>query len=125
MKITFIHFETSEHWNSFKMYTIQYAWKNSSGIPFTLNHGSTCICQSKIFVFFPCVSSCERAWPFILINLNPLMQRMFCAKFGWNWSSICSSGKQAENVKSFQTDAKTIARQTALTAHNWPGEKQR
>ena len=34
------------------------------------------------------------------INLNPLLPRMFCARFGWNRS--CSSWKEDENVKSLR-----------------------
>ena len=36
------------------------------------------------FRFFVIISPWERAGPFIWTNLNPLHQRMLCAKFGWN-----------------------------------------
>ena len=37
-------------------------------------------------------------WFFIWTNLNPLHQRMLCAKFGWNRPS--GSGEEDQNVKS-------------------------
>ena len=39
-------------------------------------------------------------WFFIWRNLNPLHQRMLCAKFGWNWPS--GSGEEVEIVKSLR-----------------------
>ena len=37
------------------------------------------------FWYFVIISPWKRAWHFIWRNLNCLLQRMICAKFGWNW----------------------------------------
>ena len=37
------------------------------------------------FCYFLIISPWTRAGPFNWINLNPLHQRMLCAKFGWDW----------------------------------------
>ena len=39
------------------------------------------------FCYFVIISPWKRTGPFIWTNLNSLHQRMFCAKFGWNWPS--------------------------------------
>ena len=36
---------------------------------------------------FVLISPWKRAWPFIWTSLLPLLPRMLCAKFGWNWPS--------------------------------------
>ena len=41
----------------------------------------------NLFYYFPIISPLERAWPFILTNLNTLHPGILCAKFGWNWPS--------------------------------------
>ena len=38
-------------------------------------------------LLFEIISPWKRAGSFIWINLNSLLPRMFCAKFGWNWFS--------------------------------------
>ena len=43
--------------------------------------------SSMYFQYFVIISPWKREGPFILTNLNPLHQRMLCAKFGWNWPS--------------------------------------
>ena len=43
--------------------------------------------SSMYFRYFVIISPWERVGPFIWTNLNPLHQRMLCAKFGWNWLS--------------------------------------
>ena len=41
------------------------------------------------FRFFVIISPWKRAEPFISTNLNSLLPRMLCAKFGgWNWNSV-------------------------------------
>ena len=54
------------------------------------------VLEKKIFLNFVNVFSLfhnyhilpwKRAGPFIWTNLNPLHQRMLCAKFSWNWPS--------------------------------------
>ena len=58
----------------------------------------------------------EREVPFIWTNLNPLDQRIPCAKFGWNWLS--GSWEEVENRKSLQTDGQTEdGRQAIRKAH--------
>ena len=59
----------------------------------------------KYLCYFLFISSLKRVWPFIWTNLNPLHQRMLCAKFGLNWPS--GSGEEYENVKSLLTDGQT------------------
>ena len=44
-------------------------------------------------------------WFFIWTNLNPLHQRMHCAKFGLNWPS--GSGEEDGIVKSLRKDGPT------------------
>ena len=39
----------------------------------------------NVFSLFNIISPWKKAWPFIWTNLNPLHQRMFCTKIGWNW----------------------------------------
>ena len=55
------------------------------------------VISSMCFRFIVIFSSWKKTKPFIWINLNPLYQRMLCAKFGWNWPS--GSGEEDENVK--------------------------
>ena len=43
------------------------------------------VISSMYFRYFIIISPWKRAGPFIWTNLNPLHQRMLCAKFGWNW----------------------------------------
>ena len=43
--------------------------------------------SSMNFYYFVIISPRKRAGLFIWTNLNPLYQRMLCAKFGWNWPS--------------------------------------
>ena len=59
----------------------------------------------KYLRYFLFISPLKRVWPFIWTNLNPLYQRMLCAKFGLNWPS--GSGEEYENVKSLLTDGQT------------------
>ena len=61
--------------------------------------------MSIYFYYFPIISPFERAWPFILTNLNPLHPGILYAKFGWNWPS--GSWEEDENVNSLQTDRQT------------------
>ena len=65
--------------------------------------------SSMYFRYFVSISPWKRVEPFIWTNLYPLHQRMICAEFGWNWPS--GSGEEDENVKSLQTDRRTV-RQT-------------
>ena len=58
----------------------------------------------RIFPAFLLLSFLKRALSFIWTNLNSLYSRMFCAKFGWNWSSY--SGEEDEYVKSWPTDVR-------------------
>ena len=44
------------------------------------------------FHYFVIISPWKMAGPFIWTNLNPLLPRMLCAKFGWYWLS--GSGKE-------------------------------
>ena len=59
--------------------------------------------EERIFKYFQynftfsLLPSFEKACPFIWANLNLLHSRMFCIKFGWNWSS-CS---ELEDFKIF------------------------
>ena len=57
--------------------------------------------SSMYFCYFLIISTWKRTGPFIWTNLNPIHQRMLCAKFGWNWPR--GSGED-ENVKSLQTE---------------------
>ena len=59
------------------------------------------------FYYLVIISPWKRAFPFIWTNMNPLHQRMFCGKFGWNKPSV--SGED-ENVKSLQTEWRTDRR---------------
>ena len=43
-------------------------------------------------------------------NLNPILTKLHCYKFGWNGSS--GSGEKDENVKSLQTDRQSDRRRT-------------
>ena len=52
------------------------------------------------FCYFVIISPWKRVWYFICTNLNPLHQKMLCAKFGWNWP--CGSGEEEENLKSLR-----------------------
>ena len=54
----------------------------------------------NVFSLFVIISPWKRVGPFILKNLNPLHQRMLCAKFGWNWPN--GSLEEDENVKSLR-----------------------
>ena len=49
------------------------------------------------FHYFVIISPWKRTGSFIWKNSNHLHPRMFCAKYGWNWSSV--SGEEDENVK--------------------------
>ena len=42
---------------------------------------------STYFWYYLIISPWEKAWPFSWRNLNPLLSRLLCAKFGWNWHS--------------------------------------
>ena len=41
----------------------------------------------NVFCYLVFISPWERAGSFIWTNLSPLLPRMLCAKFGWNWPS--------------------------------------
>ena len=66
--------------------------------------------SSMYFRYFVIISLLIRAWPFILINLNPFHPRMLCVKFGRILPS--GSGEEDEIVKSLQTDGQTSAPST-------------
>ena len=73
------------------------------------------ILEKKIFF----ISSIFRYFVIIppwKIHLNSLYPRMICAKFGWNWPS--ASGEEDENVKSLQTDGRTVRRRISEKL-NW------
>ena len=55
--------------------------------------------SSMYFCYFLIISPWKKTGPFIWTNLNPLHQRMLCAKFDLNWPS--GSGED-ENVKSLR-----------------------
>ena len=59
----------------------------------------------NVFSLFPNNVPLEKGWSFIWTNLDPLHQRILCAKFGWNWPS--GSGEEDEKLKSLQTDRQT------------------
>ena len=49
----------------------------------------------------------KRAWPFIWTNLNPVHPRMFCDKFGWNWTSGSGDRRRWKFEKFTTTTATT------------------
>ena len=73
--------------------------------------------SSMYFCYFLFISPWKRAGPFIWTNLNPLHQRMLCAKFGWNWPS--GSGED-ENVKRTMDNRLLIRNGRILVTVNLP-----
>ena len=67
------------------------------------------IILGNVFWLFRNYFTLEKGMALFWKNLNTLHQKMFCAKFGWNWP--CGSWAEDENGKSLQTDGRTDGRQ--------------
>ena len=76
------------------MHCAKFGWNWPSGF------GEDFLNLSMYFRNFVIISVWKRMEPFIWTNLNFLLPRMPCAKFGWNWPS--GSGEEDENVKSLR-----------------------
>ena len=76
------------------MYCANFGWNWLSG------SGEDFLISPMYFRYFLIVSPCKKAGPFFWINMNHLLSRMLCAKFGWNRPS--GSGEEDENVTSLR-----------------------
>ena len=63
-------------------------WPSGSAVAQWFSRRGFFLISSMYFRYFVIISPWKRATPFNWTNLNPVYQRMLCAKFGWNWSSV-------------------------------------
>ena len=83
-------------------------WPNGSG-------EENIFISSMYICYFIVISPWKRAGPSIWTSLNPHHQRMFCAKFVWNWTS--GSWEEVQNRKSLQRDGQRDRWQVIRKAH--------
>ena len=79
----------------------------------------------NVFSLFHYYLYWKRTGPFILTNLNPLHQRVHCAKFGWNWPSGSWENLKIGKVyrrTDWQMDRMTYHRRQAIRKYFSSGE---